>query len=75
MPKVQSYQDTVTLARLLKCDPAELQHETQPPHASKTRTKRYRRRLPSLVTTPEIPFSRQTDPDTMLEPPDPQCTT
>ena len=75
MPKVLSYQDTVTLARLLECDPAELQHETRPPHASRTRPKRHRRRPPSLVTIPESPFSRQTDPDTILKPPDPQGTT
>ena len=74
MPRALSYQDTVTLARLLECDPAELQHESRPLHASSARPKRHRRPPLSLVTIPEIPFSRQTDPDTILEPSDPRGT-
>ena len=74
MPKVLAYQDTQSLARLLGCDPSELQHETGPTRASRRCTKHSARRPLSLISIPEIPFNLQTDPDTIVESPNPQGT-
>ena len=74
MPRVLASQDTEALARLLGCDPSELQHEARLAPAPMARNKRSRRRLPAVVAVPEITLNRRTDPDAILGAPDPQET-
>ena len=40
MPEVLSFQDTVTLGRMLACDPSELRHELRPTRAPRKRARR-----------------------------------
>ena len=71
MPKVLSSQDAVILGRLLGCDSSELQHETRPAPALRTRARYARRRPSALVSIPEIIVTRDTHPDTIVGPSDP----
>ena len=57
MPKVLGFQDSEALAKLLRCDPAELRHAERPPHKVSPRTRHYGpRALPGvpLVPVPEM---------------------
>ena len=57
MPKVLGFQDSEALAKLLRCDPAELRHAALPPRKTPTRTRRYGPRAhpdAPLVPVPEM---------------------
>ena len=57
MPKVLGFRDSEALAKLLRCDPAELRHAEPPPRKAQSRTRRYGPRArpgASLVPVPEM---------------------
>ena len=57
MPKVLGFQDSEALAKLLRCDPAELRHAELPPRKAQSRTRRYGPRAhpdAPLVPVPEM---------------------